>query len=232
MQGPSLAFIDTITTSDKDGVARRHLQENLQLWRRSGVRPLWLNTFRNRADVRSVCLVEDFQKFNRLMLEEVRSVEGVRETRTAFSFVGVANVNLLLDLEMLVLPHTETSSCYLQLRVEPGEDTHVSETVTNLNHDSAVSVVWSLISYSGHVGDISLLLLGDAETDMSEFILNHVRTIKGVVDTVADEIVDWTWMAEPDAIITLCEMFAQGDDIDDLVDMDAWDEEFLEDEWK
>lgn len=232
---PSLAFVDAVIDSNKDSSARRALQDRLQKWYRRGVSLLWINTLRHRADIRLVCLVQDFRKFNTLVLDEIRSVDGVRATRTTFSFNGVANVDLLLDLEMEVLPHTGTSSSYLQLSVVPGEDRNVLEAITSLPSSLDVRVVWALNTYS-HASDLSLLLLGLDGTVIADYIMTHIRPIEGLVDTETDEIVEWAWMAEPEAIISLCEMFCPEEEEDedlidiqfeDLLDQDVLDQDDL-----
>ena len=226
--GPSLAIIDAVTEVDKDNEARQGLQHNLQEWRRSGVSPLWINSLRSRGDIRLICLVQDFHKFNTLMLDEIRSVDGVRETRTIFGFDGVANLDLLLDLEMEVLPTTDLSSCYLYLRVSPGEDRNVLDTIRQLPQDGNVRLVWALNTYNSQTGDLFLLLLSTDDHLTRKFVRNHIRTISGVQDTILDEIVEWSWMAEPDSIILLCEMFFQlegtADPLDDM-DFDFTDDE-------
>ncbi len=226
--GPSLAIIDTVPEVDKDSEARQDLQHNLKEWRRSGVSPLWINSLRSRGDIRLVCLVQDFHKFNTLMLDEIRSVKGVRETRTIFGFDGVANLDLLLDLEMEVLPMTDLSSCYLYLRVSPGEDRNVLDAIRRLPPDGDVRLVWALNTYNSQTGDLFLLLLSTDDLLTREFIRNRIRAIAGVQDTVMDEIVEWSWMAEPDSIILLCEMFFQLDGTADP--LDSMDFDFMDDE--
>ena len=226
--GPSLAIIDAVPEVDKDSEARQDLQHNLKEWRRSGVSPLWINSLRSRGDIRLVCLVQDFHKFNTLMLDEIRSVKGVRETRTIFGFDGVANLDLLLDLEMEVLPTTDLSSCYLYLRVSPGEDRNVLDAIRRLPPDGDVRLVWALNTYNSQTGDLFLLLLSTDDLLTREFIRNRIRAISGVQDTVMDEIVEWSWMADPDSIILLCEMFFQLEGTADP--LDNMDFDFMDDE--
>jgi len=206
--GLQVAFVDAVVESGRDSSVHQALQENLQVWYSSGATPLWLNTFRNRGDCRLVCLVENFTSFESLMLDEIRSVAGVRETRTAFSFSGSANLDLLLDLEMEVLPHTEACSAFLEVTVAPGQDRFVQEHCAMLPVDDPVRVVWSLNSYNGQADDLSLLLLGSPGADLAEFTMRHIRSMEGVVATEMDQIWDWTWMAQPDSVIALCEHFA------------------------
>ncbi len=221
--GPSLAIIDAFTEADKDRDARQDLEHNLKEWRRSGVSRLWINSLRSRGDVRLVCLVQDFHKFNTLMLDEIRSVRGVKETRTTFGFDGVANLDLLLDLEMEVLPMTDLFSCYLYLRVSPGEDRNVLEAIQHLPQDGDVRLVWALNTYNSQAGDLLLLLLSSNELNNEKFIQTHIRTISGVQDTEKDEIVEWAWMAEPDSIILLCEMFFQSEETENSLDSMEFD---------
>ncbi len=224
--GPNLAIIDAVTEVNKDNEVRQNLQHNLQEWRRSGVSPLWINSLRSREDIRLVCLVQDFHKFNTLMLDEIRSVNGVRETHTIFGFDGVANLDLLLDLEMEVLPTADLSSCYLYLQVSPGEDRNVLDAVRRLPPDGEVRLVWALNTYNSQAGDLFLLLLSEDDQGTREFIQNHIRAIPGVQDTETDEIVEWSWMAEPDSIISLCEMFFQLEGTADS--LDSMDFDFMD----
>lgn len=226
--GPCLAYVDTVIDSHKASEALRILQSNLQMWHRSGVTPLWLNSFRSHTGARLVCLVQDFSKFNNLILDEIRCVEGVRETRTTFSFDGIANVDLLLDLEMEILPHTDIASCHLNIRVAPGVDRQVLEAVARLPQNGAVQVMWALTTYSSFGGDISLLLLGPGNGAIADYIRDYIRSIEGVIDTAADDIIEWIWMAEPAAIITLCEMFFQDEDEEEI--LDRWDDSLYPDE--
>lgn len=217
--GPSLAVIDAATEANQDRETRQVLQRNLKEWRRSGVAPLWFNSLRGSEDIRLVCLVQDFHKFNTLMLDEIRSAAGVRETRTAFGFEGVANLDLLLDLEMEVLPTTEHTSSYLYLRVSPGEVRKVLNALHQLPQAGDVRLVWALNTFNNQSGDLFLLLLSSDDSLRAEFITNHIQTIEGVQGFELDEIVEWSWMAEPDSIISLCEMFFQLEDPTDPLDL-------------
>ncbi len=223
-----MVYVDTVIDSHKASETLRMLQSNLQMWHRSGVTPLWLNSFRHHAGARLVCLVQDFCKFNNLVMDEIRCVQGVRETRTTFSFNGIANLDLLLDLEMEILPHTDTASSYLNIRVAPGVDRPVLEAVAQLPQDGIVRAVWVLTTYSSFGGDIALLLLGPSSKAISTYICDHIRCIEGVIDTTADDIVEWIWMAEPAAIITLCEMFCQDEDTAAIPN--AWNDSLFQDE--
>ena len=85
-----LAFIDCDVSSGKDELAREELLRNVGRYRSHGVAPLFVNWLRQRADLRFVCLVRDLSEFNDFMLDVVRDVDGVRETRTTLSFGGRA----------------------------------------------------------------------------------------------------------------------------------------------
>ena len=226
--GPCLAYVDAVMDSHKASEALRILQSNLQMWHRSGVTPLWLNSFLSHAGARVVCLVQDFPKFNSLVLDEIRCVEGVRETRTTFSFDGIANVDLLLDLEMEIPPHTDIASCHLNIRVAPGVDRQVLDAVARLPQSGIVRVMWALTTYSSFGGDIAMLLLGPGSNHISDYIRDHIRSIEGVIDTDADEIIEWIWMAEPAAIIALCEMFFRAEEEEE--ELDNWDDSLFQDE--
>jgi hypothetical protein len=91
---PILAIIDADIMCGKDEVAREQMLYNLRQYRGNGVKPLWTNWLRQRADLRFTCLIHDVAAFNKFMLDVVRSVDGVRETNTVLSFGG-ADVTLL-----------------------------------------------------------------------------------------------------------------------------------------
>ena len=217
-EGPSLAVIDTVKEVNRDKETRQGLQRKLTEWRRSGVSPLWFNSLSGSEDIRLVCLVQDFRKFSTQMLDEIGSVVGVRETRTVFGFDGVANLDLLLDLEMEVLPTAELSSSYLYIQVSPGKDRHVLEALRQLPQDGVVRLVWALNTFNEQTGKLFMLLLSSDDSLTAEFVTNHIQTIDGAQHVEMDEIVDWSWMAEPESIISLCEMFFQLEGADDPFD--------------
>ncbi|MCS6828254.1 MAG: hypothetical protein NZ553_16685, partial [Caldilinea sp.] len=99
---PILAIIDVDIMCGKDETAREQMLHNLRRYRGEGVKPLWTNWLRQRADLRFTCLIHDVADFNRFMLDVVRSVDGVRETSTLLSFGGRADIDTLLELEMEV----------------------------------------------------------------------------------------------------------------------------------
>ena len=66
--------------------------------------------------------MRDLAEFNNFMLDVVRSVEGVRETRTTLSFGGRADIDTLLELEMEVSPSSHTVAASVWIDVEPGMD--------------------------------------------------------------------------------------------------------------
>ena len=71
-------------------------------------------------------LVRDFEEFNDFMLDVVRGVDGVRETRTVHSFGGRADLDSLLDLEMEVGPSQGMVAGNVLVDVKPGMDRECS----------------------------------------------------------------------------------------------------------
>ena len=117
----ALAIIDADIISGKDEVAREQLLQNLRQYRSNGVRPLWINWLRQRADFRFTCLVHDLPAFNNFMLDVVRCVEGVRETSTVLSFGGRADIDTMLDLEMEITTNNMVAA-NVMIDVQPGMD--------------------------------------------------------------------------------------------------------------
>ncbi len=204
---PALAIVDADIVSGKDEIAREHLLRNLQRYRSRGVSPLWVNWLRQRADFRFVCLTHDLAEFNDFMLDVVRSVEYVRETRTILSFSGRADIDALLELEMEVSPTSTMVASTVMIDVQPGLDRKCFQSLLDLPPHPEVRRVWLLNCYHSEDADLMLFLLGKNISALTGYVMSWVRTAPGVVDTEMDTVLDWRWMAGPQDIVTLCEMF-------------------------
>lgn len=204
---PVLAFVDADIVSGKDEIAREKLLSNLQRYRSPGVSPLFVNWLRQRADLRFVCLVHDLAEFNDFMLDVVRSVDYVRETSTILSFGGRADIDALLDLEMEVSTNNQTVAIMLMIDVQPGMDRQCFQALLDLPPHSDVRRVWLLNCYHSQDYDLMMLLLGKNAAAVTGYVMSWVRTTPGVIDTEMDSVLDWRWMASPEDIVELCEMF-------------------------
>jgi len=204
---PALAFVDADIVSGKDEIAREQLLRNLQRYRSRGVSPLWVNWLRQRADLRFVCMTHDLAEFNDFMLDVVRSVEYVRETRTILSFSGRADIDALLELEMEVSPTSPMIASTVMIDVQPGLDRQCFQALLDLPPHPEVRRVWLLNCYHSEDADLMLFLLGKNVSVLTGYIMSWVRTTVGVIDTEMDTVLDWRWMASPEDIVSLCEMF-------------------------
>ncbi len=207
LERPVLAFIDADIVSGKDEIAREGLLNNLSRYRTRGVSPLWVNWLRQRADLRFVCTIHDFAEFNDFMLDIVRNVEGVRETTTMLSFGGHIDIDTLLDLEMEVSPNSHTTVSTVMIDVEAGRDRECFQALLNLPPHPDVRRVWLLNCYHSDNADLMLMLLGKNLSALTGYVMSWVRTTPGVIDTEMSTVLDWRWMASPDDIVGLCEMF-------------------------
>ena len=203
---PVLAFVDCDVFSGKDELAREQLLENVRRYRTAGVAPLWVNWLRHRADLRFVCLVRDFPEFNNFILDVVRSVDGVRETSTILSFGGRADLDALLDLEMEV-SQSQKVAVSVMIDVQPGMDRRCFQALLDLPPHPDVRLVWLLNTYHSEQADLQLFLIGKNLSAITGYLMSWVRTAPGVVDTELDTVLEWRWLANPDDIIALCEMF-------------------------
>ena len=202
----TLAIVDADIVSGKDEVAREQLLQNLLQYRGNGVRPLWVNWMRQRADLRFTCLVHDVQAFNSFMLDVVRSVEGVRETSTILSFGGRADIDTLLDLEMEISTHNMVAA-NVMIDVQPGMDRRCFQGLLDLPPHPQVRRVWLLNCYHSDDADLMLLLLGKNISAITGYVMSWVRSTPGVVDTEMHTVMDWRWLASPEDIVELCEIF-------------------------
>lgn len=204
---PLLAFVDADIESGMDELAREELLDKLRRYKSDGVSPLWVNWLRQRADLRFVCMVRDVRAFNRFMLDVVRSVHGVRETRTMLSFGGRADIDTLLELEMEVSPNSTTVATSVLIDVQPGLDRRCFQALVDLPPHPDVRRVWLLNTYHTGNADLMLLLLGKDVASVTGYVMSWVRTTKGVIDTEMSTMLDWRWLASPDDIVELCESF-------------------------
>jgi hypothetical protein len=211
---PVLAFVDCDIMSGKDELAREQLLDNVRRYRTAGVTPLWVNGLRHRADLRFVCLVRDFTEFNAFILDVVRSVDGVRETSTILSFGGRADLDALLDLEMEV-SDGQRMAVTIMLDVQPGLDRRCFQGLLDLPPHPDVRRVWLLNTYHSEKADLQLLLVGKNLSAVTGYVMSWVRTTPGVLDTEIDTVLEWRWMANPDDIIELCEMFFTNSRLED-----------------
>lgn len=204
---PVLAIIDCNIDSGKDELARESLIANVARYRSHGVAPLFVNWLRERADLRFVCLVRNLGEFNDFMLDVVRSVDGVRGTRTTLSFGGRADLDMLLELEMEVSPSSHLVAASLWIDVEPGLDRRCFQALLDLPPHQDVRQVWLLNCYHSDDADLQLFLLGKDISALTGYVMSWVRTAPGVVDTELSTVLDWRWLASPEDIVELCELF-------------------------
>ena len=202
-----LAFIDCDVISGKDELAREELLRNVGRYRSHGVAPLFVNWLRQRADLRFVCLVRDLSEFNDFILDVVRSVDGVRETRTTLSFGGRADIDALLELEMEVNPSSSTVAASVWVDVKPGMDRRCFQALLDLPEHSDVRRVWLLNCYHSEDADLLLLLLGKNVAALTGYVMSWIRTVPGVVDTEMSTVLDWRWLASSEDVVELCELF-------------------------
>ena len=202
-----LAFVDCDVISGKDEFAREQLLRNVGRYRSHGVAPLFVNWLRQRADLRFACLVRDLSEFNDFILDVVRSVEGVRETRTTLSFGGRADLDALLELEMEVNPSSSTVAASGWVDVKPGMDRECFQALLDLPEHHDVRRVWLLNCYHSDDADLLLLLLGKNVEALTGYVMSWIRTIPGIVDTEMSTVLDWRWLASSEDVVELCELF-------------------------
>lgn len=207
MTPPILAFIDCNITSGQDEIARESLMTHVGRYRSAGVAPLFVTWLRERSDLRFVCMVRNLSEFNDFMLDVVRSVQGVRSTRTMLSFGGRADLDTLLELEMEVSSNGQLLAASLWIDVEPGQDRRCFQALLDLPPHPDVRQVWLLNCYHSDDADLQMLLLGKSVAALTGYVMSWVRTAPGVVDTEISTVLDWRWLASPDDIVDLCELF-------------------------
>jgi len=207
MTPPILAFIDCNIASGQDEIARESLMTNVGRYRSAGVAPLFVTWLRERSDLRFVCMVRNLNEFNDFMLDVVRNAQGVRATRTMLSFAGRADLDTLLELEMEVSTNGHLVAASLWIDVQPGLDRRCFQALLDLPPHPDVRQVWLLNCYHSDAADLQMLLLGKNVAALTGYVMSWVRTAPGVIDTEISTVLDWRWLASPDDIVELCELF-------------------------
>jgi DNA-binding Lrp family transcriptional regulator len=203
---PILGIIDADIMCGKDETAREQMLYNLRQYRGNGVKPLWTNWLRQRADLRFTCLIHDVADFNKFMLDVVRSVDGVRETNTVLSFGGRADIDTLLELEMEISTNNMIA-VNVMIDVQPGMDRRCFQSLLDLPRHPEVKRVWLLNCYHSQNSDLMLLLLGKKPSSITGYVMSWVRTAPGVIDTEMQTVMDWRWLASPQDLVDLAELF-------------------------
>jgi hypothetical protein len=141
------------------------------------------------------------------MLDVVRSTKGVRSTRTMLSFGGRADLDTLLELEMEVSTNGQMVAASLWIDVQPGQDRHCFQALLDLPSHPDVRQVWLLNCYHSEDADLQMLLLGKNVAAITGYAMSWIRTTPGVIDTEISTVLDWRWLASPDDLVELCELF-------------------------
>ena len=136
----------------------------------------------------------------------MRSVDGVRESNTVLSFGGRADIDTLLELEMEVSTNNMVA-VNVMIDVQPGMDRQCFQSLLDLPRHPEVKRVWLLNCYHSQDSDLMLLLLGKKLTSITGYIMSWVRTAPGVIDTESQTVMDWRWLASPQDLVDLAELF-------------------------
>jgi hypothetical protein len=91
--------------------------------------------------------------------------------------------------------------------VKPGMDRRCFQALLDLPEHPEVRRVWLLNCYHTGNADLLLLLLGKNMAALTGYVTSWIRTVPGVVDTEMSTVLDWRWLASPEDVVELCELF-------------------------
>jgi hypothetical protein len=123
------------------------------------------------------------------------------------SFGGRADLDTLLELEMEVSTNGNLVAASLWIDVQPGMDRRCFQALLDLPPHPDVRQVWLLNCYHSEDADLQMLLLGKSVAALTGYVMSWIRTAPGVIDTEISTVLDWRWLAGPDDIVELCELF-------------------------
>ncbi len=206
---PYLAVVDIDIHANQDETAREQVLEKLRTYAGSAVTPLWVNWLRLRADLRLVCLVNELENFDNFLMDDLRSVPGVRATRSFLAFDGVVHGNVIEDIPLQDSPWSRRASATVMIDIEPGKERAVYEALVALPRHNEVEVGYVAKLLHCHVCDAMVLLIGERTASLSGYVMSWIRSIPGVTDTEVVSTLDWKVLAQTEDLITLCQSFPE-----------------------
>jgi hypothetical protein len=108
---------------------------------------------------------------------------------------------------MEVSPNSHTVAASLWIDVQPGMDRRCFQHLLELPPHPEVRRVWLLNCYHTDNSDLSMMLLGKNVAALTGYMMSWVRTAPCVIDTEMSTVLDWRWLASPEDIVELCELF-------------------------
>jgi hypothetical protein len=204
-----LAVVDIDIHANKDETAREEMLERLRHYRGSAITPLWVNSLRMRADLRLVCLINELDRFDDFLIDEIRCVDGVRSTLGYLAFDGVVHGGVLEDIHLQDSPWSRRASATAMIQVEPGRDQAVFDALAVLPANNEVEIGYVVKLIHCPECDMMVFLLGERTASLSGYVMSWIRTIPGVADTQVVSTLDWKVLAKTEDIITLAQSFPE-----------------------
>jgi DNA-binding Lrp family transcriptional regulator len=204
---PILTVIDIDVHANHDEQTREQLLERLKGYDEPAITLLWINWLRMRADLRVVCLVNDLARLDDFLMDVIRSVPGVRDTRSFLAFDGVVHGDVVENIAMQDSTWSRRASATVMIKSEPGKDCSVYSALAELPNNNQVEVGYVAKLLHCHVCDMMVLLFGERTAALSGYVTSHIRPIPGVQDTEAISTLDWKVLADTEDLIAMMQAY-------------------------
>ena len=156
------------------------------------VTPLIMNRIFEQEDIALTLRVTDPKMLPTFLVENVRSIEGVRDIETFSLFEGT-----FLAEKDRVQRDAEGLHAYAFIATEPGQDREVYDTLCSLGEH--MSVYPRFVAFTFHKMKCTIILSLNAPSieTLEEFLIEKVRCIDGVTDTQTMIGTRYQFLVEP-----------------------------------
>jgi len=205
---PVLGIIDIDVRANEDEHAREQLLDRITNYKGACIRPLWFNWLRGRGDLRIVCMIHDLRQLDGFLIEQIRTIPGVRGTSSFLAFDGFVQPDAEESITPQDSPWTRRAAATVKIVTAAGQDQAVYEALTKLPPHNQVEMVFVAKLFHCHACDLLVLLLGERTASLTGYVSSWIRTIPGVEDTQVFSTLDWKVVAQPEDFMDMVMCFS------------------------
>lgn len=167
------------------------------------VQPILIRWVRSRFDLEVLVAVYDFASFDDLVMDVVRSIDGVFGTATHVMYDGflfIGGIMMAHNARENGLPYAEA---VIDISVEPGKDREVFAALYDLSEADDLHKYSLFKNFSAPEADMTLQVAGTNRETIEDYVQVFVRGIDGVVDTITTFTHGWAMLMDPEEFLQL-----------------------------
>lgn len=200
---PAIVRLNVNPLAGHEEEVRATLLTRLNAYEGEEAQPILLRWIRSRFDIEVLIAVYDFAQFDDLLIDIVRSIEGVAGTSTHVMYDGF----LFLGGIMMARNARENGGSYaeamIDISVEPGKDRDVFAALYDLSEADDLRKYSLFKNYSSPAADMSLQIAGTNRETIEQYVQVLVRAIDGVRDTYTTFTHGWAMLMDGNEFLEL-----------------------------